>query len=158
MYHSGLLRFEGGPNKSCETARNSLAVASPAMFFLDPTTGILSATAPLGSYFLCDYLSTPIQERWTCCGGLNGSAGCKIWWRCCRRLQDHSGCLARYPCCMGPIQAQGCSRKYKCCGQLENTLGCKKICKKCSQPWGTASNKCFVKSHTLVKINQENVG
>ena len=62
VYHSGLLRFEGGPNKSCETARNSLAVASPAMFFLDPTTGILSASAALGSYFLCDYLSTPIGK------------------------------------------------------------------------------------------------
>ncbi len=153
VYHSGMLRVHGGPNKECETVRNIMTGISPAVFFLDMTGGILSASAALGSYFFCDYLSTPVEEKWTCCGGLNGSRGCKVRWSCCKNFQDNAGCCIRYPCCMGGVQSQGCQRRYKCCGLLEKSAGCEKICKKCGSPWGSSSNNCFIKNHTLVKIN-----
>ena len=49
VYHSGLLRVHGGPHKECETARNVLVGVSPAVFFLDISGGILSASAALGT-------------------------------------------------------------------------------------------------------------
>ena len=127
---------------------------TPAVLFLDVYSGVTSASVSLATYYLCNYLETPVEEKWTCCGGLNGSKGCKIRWRCCKHAEDDLGCCVRYPCCMGGIQAQGCQRKYKCCDQLENTTGCQKICKKCGAPWGSPSQQCFVKDHNLVKIDQ----
>ena len=56
---------------------------TPAVLFLDVSSGITSASVALASYYLCNYLETPIEEKWTCCGGLNGSKGCKI------RLKDN---------------------------------------------------------------------
>lgn len=153
VYHSGLLRVHGGPNKECETVRNVMTGVTPAVFFMDLTGGILSATAALGSYYVCNYLSTPIEEKWTCCGGLNGSRGCKVRWSCCKSANDNQGCCVRYPCCLGSAQAQGCQRRYKCCGQMENSAGCEKICKKCGSPWGSPSQQCFIKNHNLVKIH-----
>ena len=72
VYHSGMLRVQGGPNKECETIRNIMAGISPAVFFLDMTSGMLSASAAFTSYYICNYLALPIEERWTCCNGLNG--------------------------------------------------------------------------------------
>ena len=64
VYHSGLLRVQGGPNKECETVRNIMAGISPAAFFLDMGSGMLAASSALASYYLCNYLATPIEERW----------------------------------------------------------------------------------------------
>ena len=64
VYHSGMLRVQGGPHKECETVRNIMAGVSPAAFFLDMGSGILAASSALASYYLCNYLATPIEERW----------------------------------------------------------------------------------------------
>ena len=62
MYHSGLLRVEGGPNKECETVRNVMTGVTPAVLFLDVSSGITSASVALASYYLCNYLETPIGK------------------------------------------------------------------------------------------------
>lgn len=146
-----MLRVQGGPVQGCETVRNIMVGVSPAAFFLDMTGGILSASAAFATHFLCEYLKTPIVERWTCCGGLNGTQGCKVRFQCCKNKPNHQGCCVRYPCCFGGAPAQGCQKRYKCCGLLENSAGCEKRCKKCGSPWGSAANQCFTKSHNLAK-------
>ena len=148
-----MLRVFGGPNKECETVRNVMAGVTPAVLFLDASSGITCIGVSLATYYLCNYLEIPIEEKWTCCGGPNGSKGCKIRWRCCKNTEDYLGCCVQYPCCMGGLQAQGCQRKYKCCGRIENSAGCQKICKKCGSSWGSPAQQCFVKNHTLVKID-----
>ena len=73
VYHPGLLRVQGGPSKECETVRNVMAGVTPAVLFFDPISGLMSASATFAAYYICGYLETPIEERWTCCNALNGT-------------------------------------------------------------------------------------
>lgn len=35
--------------------------------------------------------------------------------------------------------------------------GCTQVCKKCDKLWGTPTDSCFVKTHNLVEINEDDL-
>ena len=74
-HHPGVLRLEGGPNKECEAVRNILFGVTGPIAFLDPTAGLVSAGMSVASWQVCNKLSTPQREVFSCCGGGRTSAG-----------------------------------------------------------------------------------
>lgn len=150
-YHSGVLRLVGGPHLQCEAVRNIMLGATPVAFTLDMTGGLVTASLSFAALVLCNQLAAPLEERWTCCGGLAGTQGCKDRWRCCKSSTQNTGCCHNFPCCQGGVGAQGCQRKFKCCSMPEGSAGCTEVCKKCGAPWGSVANQCFKKTHNLVE-------
>jgi len=101
------------------------------------------------------------KRVYTCCSGKLTSSGCCLKWKCCSQQHKIStdafttsappsgGCRKKYTCCSEGAESRGCENLFPCCGRNRNQDGCLEVCLKCEKPWGTESDKCFVKTHNV---------
>lgn len=95
-------------------------------------------------------------SRYACCGKRpEKSQGCRGRWPCCKMQPKEAGCRTRLNCCQVDLAnadrnfRDGCQNRFACCRGKPGDKGCTQVCKKCDQPWGTPSNECFKKKHTI---------